>query len=322
MRASYNKRKTHYDFYQHLRTTMGTNAKDVNVKKLNPRTYKYIALNGDTESPYGLPPFLAALEPIVEQQKMKKNISFILDQLGLLGFFETLLEKPAMTENESDTQYMARLVKLLDDTKTNLSTGMKEGVMVGFKHDHEFQFHSTTQNLAGVSELYNQNEVQIANGAKTPPAFLGVSTSKSETQINIVFTKMLSQLRNLQDMLSNMLEFGYGLELMLAGYDYKQLTIKFKSSTLTDELKKQQSDEIKIRNLSKLYFDGVISMDTYADEMGYEEPDQSEPRVNPNAPTGDPSGSDDKKKKEEREKDKDKSDKKGRSKKKDQPKDK
>ena len=44
--------------------------------KLNTNTYKYYALNGDTEIPYGIPPFIAALENIATQKDMNKNIQF------------------------------------------------------------------------------------------------------------------------------------------------------------------------------------------------------------------------------------------------------
>jgi hypothetical protein len=148
------------------------------------------------------------------------------------------------------------------------------------------------------------------------PSFIGIANSKSETQIGIVFTKMLSQLSNIQLMLSSMLEFGYGLELKLAGYDFKTIKVIWNASTITDDLKAQQGKEIKIRNLSKLWVDGVISKDTYADEMGYEEPDNDNPPILPGATDETPKA----KKKEKREGDKDKSDRKVRDKNKVTPK--
>jgi hypothetical protein len=37
--------------------------------KLNPLTYRYFALNGDTEIPYGIPPYLTALSRLNTQAK-------------------------------------------------------------------------------------------------------------------------------------------------------------------------------------------------------------------------------------------------------------
>ena len=76
----------------------------------------------------------------------------------------------------------------------------------------------------------------------------------------------------------------------------------------------QQADEIKIRNHRTLYSDGIISLETYSEKMGFGLPDQKEPR----APifldkTEDPED------KKEKEKKKDTSDRKGRTKRKTQP---
>lgn len=122
---------------------------------------------------------------------------------------------------------------------------------------------------------------------------------------------MLSQLSNVQEMLSANLKFGYALELRLAGFDFKGLRVEFNPSTITDELKYQQGQEYKIRNVYNKYMFGIISIQQAADELQYDKPDQEEPR----GPL-DGSGQE----KEEREKDKDDSDRKVRDKNKPQPK--
>jgi hypothetical protein len=284
--------------------------------KLNTKTYKYYGMISDTDQPYGIPPFITALQAISTQKDMKTNINHIMKQVGLMGFLETLLDKPDQMANESDIAYQSRLETLLSLTKDNISKGMVDGILVGYQEDHQFEFHSTTKNMAGVSDVFNQNEIQIANGLKSTPSFMGVNTGKSETQISVVFTKMLSQLKNVQDILSMNLEAGYALSLQLAGYSFKGLKVEFKASTITDDLKIQQGKEIKIRNLRTLYADGVISQETYSTEMDYGMPDQKEPRT-PIDADGIQKDAIDKKK---REGDKDTSDRKGRTKDKPQPK--
>ena len=279
--------------------------------KLNSNTYRYIALNGDTDLPYGVPPFLTALNALTTQADMNQNIRYIMKQLGLLGFFETIMEKPSMNEGENEGAYAARLTKILTDTKENIVNGIGEGVVVGFKNDHEFKFNSTTKNLNGVSDLYNRNEISIANGLKSAPEFLGVGSSGSETGMNIIFTKMLSQLQNVQMLVAANLVFGYTLELRLAGFSFDSLKVEFNPSTITDELKFQQAQEYKIRNVNNKYNMGLISQETAADELGYDKPDQKEPR----API-DNSGQ----KKDDRQDQNNKSDKKIRDKAKPQPK--
>ncbi len=302
-----------YQPYQYVNSILITKK---NLIKLNPHTYKYYGLISDTDQPYGIPPFITALESISTQKDMKTNIRHIMKQVGLMGFLQTLLDKPDQDANESDDAYKSRLETLLTQTKTNISKGMIDGILVGYKEDHEFDFHSTTKNMTGVGDIFNQNEIQVANGLKSTPAFMGINTGKSETQISVVFTKMLSQLSNVQDMLSMNLEEGYALELTLAGFNFKGLKVEFKPSTITDDLKIQQGKEIKIRNLRTLYSDGIISLETYSAEMDYGLPDQKEPR----APINADGAQKDSKDREEREKDKDKSDRKGRDKGKGNPK--
>ena len=311
IRWKYNKNKNRYEPYQFVKHAQSV---EKSVIKLNPFTFRYYGLMGDTELPYGIPLYVPALKRITQQMKMDKNIDFILEQLGLLGFFEAKLEKPDQMRDESDKKYENRLNKLLLETKRNLQDGMADGVTVGFVDEHEFEFHSTTKNLSGVSEIYNQVLSQVAKGLKHPQTFLGIRSDKSETHINIIFTKMLAQLWNIQNLVKQNLEFGYSLELRLAGFKFDFLEVEFKESTITDELKSQQAREILIRNLLAEYNQGIISQETMADALGREKPDQQKPRL-----TLEP-GQDPAKKKQDREKDKDDSDRRVREKGKDQPK--
>lgn len=279
--------------------------------KLNVNTFKYFGLNGDTDIPYGIPPYLAALNSLTTQGEMDKNIRFIMKQIGLLGFTQLLMGKPGQATGESDEAYKTRLTTMLTEAKDNVLEGVKEGIVVGYNEDHEFDFNSTTKNLNGVSDLYDQNERQVANGLKMAAQFLGVGGSGAETGINIIFTKMLSQLQNVQKLIAANLQHGYSLELRLAGFRFQSLHVEFNPSTITDELKFQQAMEYKVRNVFNKYQAGVIGMQQMADELGYDKPDAKEPR----GPL-DESG----KGKEERQDQNDKSDKKTRDKKKTQPK--
>ena len=221
------------------------------------------------------------------------------------------MSKPGQATGESDDAYKTRLTTMLTEAKDNVLEGVKEGIVVGYEEDHEFDFNSTTKNLNGVGDLYDQNERQVANGLKMAAQFLGVGGSGAETGINIIFTKMLSQLQNVQKLIAANLQYGYSLELRLAGFRFQSLHVEFNPSTITDELKFQQGMEYKVRNVFNKYMAGVIGMQQMADELGYDKPDAKEPR----GPL-DESG----KQKGERQDQNDKSDKKIRDKKKTQPK--
>jgi len=274
----YNKSLQKYEPYQLIRYAYNHGDIRKAFKKLNQNTYLYIGVGSDIELPTGEPEFMAALNSITTQKTMTDNINFVVSQVGLMGFFEALLDKPDQRADENEAAYKARLESLLTETKTALGDSMRDGITVGYKDDHEFNFHSTTKDIRGLAEIFNQNEIQVANGIGTAPLFLGVD-SKSDTGTNILFTKLVSQLNSTHDILARALEFMYSLELRLAGYSFDSIIIEFDMSTVADTLKKEQANEYKIRNLHQLYADGIISLETYAHRMGEGSPDQKEPRL-------------------------------------------
>lgn len=319
IKFKYQKRTTKYKKYQYVPNRLGL-SKDLNSNliELNEFTYQYVGILGDTDSPYGVPPFLTALEDIADQKLMKKNIKHILKQLGILGYLEVTVEKPEQRADEKTSAYEARLKSYLAQTKKNVSEGFAEGTVVGYQEEHEFEFHATTKNLTGVTDLFSQTETQIANGLKSSPSFIGQKSSGTETMMGIVFTKMLSQLKSVHQILSFILSYGYLLELRLAGYDVDKVVVEFNPSTISDDLKLWQSKEIKQRVLKALLIDGIISQDQYAEAMGYEQPYSKKPLI-PYSKQG-KAPTEKAKDKQQREKSKDTSDRRVRDKNKTQPK--
>jgi len=251
----------------------------LNLVKLNPQTYKYYALNGDTEIPYGFPPYLAALERIESQGKMNTNIDFIIDQLGLMGFLHAIIGKPDQEDGEDNTKYDIRLDNLLATTKTRLNEGVKDGTVIGFKDDAEFKYNSISRGFAEALTLFKNNELQVASGLKQDATLWGRDYNTSETQITVIFIKMLSELANIQNIISTNLEFGYSLDLRLAGYTFDSLEVKFNRSTLQDDLKYQQGQEIKVRNIRDKMIMGIIDQNQAADELDYDQPAFPQPMV-------------------------------------------
>lgn len=278
IRFAFNKSAGRYDIYQNINNGIILQGKVLGHVKLNPNTFKYYGLNGDTDLPYGTPPYLAALDPLATQRFMIDNIKFIVETMGILGYLDVKIAKPDMQDNESEEAYTGRLELLLDQLKTRAAQGFRDGINVGFKDDHEFDFKSTTKGVTGVESIFNQNELQVSSGLKYDAAFSGRGAG-SETMTTILFTKMLSQLTNIHNIIIENLKFGYTLHLRLKGFKFKYLDVEFNKSTITDDLKYNQAREIKQRVLRVLYADGIISQEQYADEMGYKKPDKKEPRV-------------------------------------------
>ena len=283
---------------------------------LNEATYQYYGLVGDTESPVGIPPFLSALDDLQAQLKMLRNIGFVSDQLGIMGFLEVLMAKPDPTEGESTTGYQQRLVNLLDTAKKNVQAGVKDGIVAGYIDDHEFEFHSSTKDTEGVADIFDINQRMVSNGLFSNPAFLGGAGGGAETMITVVFTKMLSQLTDIQTYVRAIIERGFFFELTMAGFNFRKVEMEFNTSTFTDEVKLQQAREIKQRVARTEYADGLINQDEHAWAMGRDKADQKEPRV----PIDADKVAADQKAKEKKEKDDQANDRNSRAKKKAQPK--
>lgn len=247
--------------------------------KLNTQTYKYISIFNDTDEPYGIPLFMMALDSIKTQADMKVNIKHIMENAGMLGFMEVLIAKDDQRGNESVERYKRRLSNELLTAKRNLKEGMKDGIVVGFKDDHEFNLHSTTKEMGNMDKPWNMNQQSVANGLGVNSSLIGVSTANTEGGAGINLSTLLSQLKNLQTLLSNALEFLYTLELRLAGFNCKGIKIYWYPATVSDDVKIQQARQYKVQVLNALYRDGIINLLQYAQEMGYDTPDQDEPRV-------------------------------------------
>lgn len=298
--------RMYHNFLNTFKVSKKFNAMEYTLKKLNPSTYKYLALNGDEDTPYGIPPYMAALDAIKTQGDMMENIKFTMNMIGLMGYLDAKMEKPDQQDNESEADYRARLEGILEQLKARVQEGMKDGVNAGFKDDHEFDFKSTTKSTGNMEQIWQLNELQIASGIKFDSAFLGRSYNSSETSITILFTKMLSILANAQNILKENIHYGFQLSLLMAGYSFKDMRIEMNRSTISDSLKNQQGEEIKIRNNRVLYADGIISQEQYANNVGVPSADQDEPRV----PIDGDKVTDDKIAKENRKDDKGKSQKK------------
>lgn len=258
------------------------NNKDMYIK-LNNKTYKYVSVFNDTDEPYGIPPFMASLDSLKTQSDMKINIKHIMENAGLLGFMEALMLKPDIRAGESLPTYKARLDHELRKMKRHLKDGMKDGLVVGYKDDHEFKLNSTTKDMSNLDKPWTLNQQSVANGLGVSGSLIGVSgsTYNSEGGAGINLSTLISQLKNLQNALSYLLKFIYSLELQLAGFNCKGINIVWLPATVSDDVKIQQARQYKVAICNSLYRDGIISQLQYAQEMGYDTPDLDEPRVSP-----------------------------------------
>lgn len=276
-----------YQPYQKNLFKLGQNGTKDDYIKLNPDTYFYIGMFNDTDEPYGIPPFMTALDSLKGQADMRTNFKHIIELVGMVGFIEALMEKPDRNASESQRAYEARLSRTLREMKRNIKDSLRDGVVTGYKDDHEFKLNATAKELGNLNIPWQMNQQSVANGLGVNGSIIGLGQSGTEGGQGITLSKLISQLKNIQILLSFALVKIYSLELLLAGYNNKGMKVTWGTSTISDEVKVQQARQYKIQNLDLLYAAGIISQEEYAWEMGYESPAEKEPRV-PLEQTADP----------------------------------
>lgn len=282
IRFAYNGGTDVYEPYQKLSNHMiGMRKDSVNgLVKLNVSTYKYYAVRRFNESPYAIPPFLAALESIAVEKDMLDNFKHVVKKMGVLGFLQVLVKAPLKTQDMDDTAYKAKAQEQLTMAGAEIDKGLKKGYVIGFEGMHNFEMQSTTGNVTGAVDLMKQNTEMKMAGLKQDPLMLGRNYSTSETVGRVILAKLSAQLQNYQMLIDSFLGEVMYLHLILKGYKgLEYVKVESRKPLLADESKEQDAFSKKIDNYDKLYKQGVISQLDRAQALGFDNPDQEEPRA-------------------------------------------
>ncbi len=273
-----NENDTYLPFQQ---LTQGVMLDGTNLIQLNTATYSYSAMRRFGEKPYGIPPFLSALESIQISRDMLTNLKSVIKRLGVLGFLEVLVNAPKKaTQNESDDAYYKRTEKYLSKVVPQIEKGLNAGYVTGFKGMHEFKMHGISGgNVNGARDMVEMNDVKLMAGLKQDPLMFGRNFSTTETLGRVILAKMTTQISNYQQIVENFLEKAFLLHLQLAGYKIENIEIKFDPAMIGDKQREQDTFTKKIENAGALYNSGIISQQQRAVMLGYEKPDQEEPRI-------------------------------------------
>ncbi len=238
--------------------------------ELNPLTYSYMPMQRTDSSPYGIPPFYAALKNLEMQLAGLENIFSILRKQGLVGFLDVALEAPEQKPGESDESYKARLVKRLGDYAAAYAANMAKGVAVHYK-DQEIKHNSISPGAAaGAKVLWEINEQQIFSALDIPPSMCGRSYSTTETYAEVDFERLVTKLTNARRMIKRFLEKGYELDLLLRGME-ANVTVTFNQNSGFMALEKAQAEGENIDNVISKRDAGFIDDDEAARELGYEQ---------------------------------------------------
>jgi hypothetical protein len=97
--------------------------------ELNELTFHYYAFDAAPQSPYGTPPFLAALGGIAIQQDMVANMSQIVKKIGLLGIIDVIVKQlpPEPGESPRSTSPCCRLPGSLRRRRTGHGSRWRHG---------------------------------------------------------------------------------------------------------------------------------------------------------------------------------------------------
>lgn len=250
---------------------------DAGLIPLNILTFQYCPLQVLDNSPYAVPPILSALESIVIQRDIIKNLRFISKKMGLLGFVNFLIKAPKQIPGESSEKYVGRCQTFLDQQAERMKHNYRDGIAVGFMDAFTVEHHSITGSAQGAKELFEMNEQQVFSGLKADPALHGRTYSTTETYAGVVYEKMLSIITNYQRTVKAVLEYGYRLHLRLQGLDYKDLWVEFEPSQSLNAERDEQTYGAKLTNLKLLYDQGIIDQNQFAQEAGYDAPAEQEP---------------------------------------------
>lgn len=251
--------------------------------KLNPAQYKYIPLVKSNSSPYGIPPFIAALMSEDIQSDMMVNFKAIVRRLGAFGFLSVYLQRPEIEvlkrddkgktiALESPEQYKQRLIDLLNSQRAKVMEGFSTGVVLGFKGDTEFKIDGNSTNASNASDMFGLVDTSLAAGLKQDPSLLGRNRTVTETFGRVILQLLETQVQTMQQLVAEFLSHARLMELQMAGFKVNEVITTFAPPLKGDAIKAEQERQLRIANAEKLYLQGIISQTQFAQELGYDSP--------------------------------------------------
>ena len=236
--------------------------------ELNTFTYYYSPLLQRRNSPYAIPPTIAALSPLVNQLFMNENVRYIVKKLGLLGLIHAILSTPPRKPQETEEQYLSRLKTYLSDVATDLTKNYRDGVMITYD-EIALKHFEVTGNITGVKDLFQLNEEQIASGLNTDPAMLGRSYSTTETYAGVVYSKLTKEIENAQRIIKRGAEKIYLLDLLLARIPVSDVNIDFQPGAKLNPKEDAEIENLHSKDVTDQYFSGIITLDEAREELEY-----------------------------------------------------
>lgn len=254
-----------------------------NFVKLNEVTFHYYAFNAFPGSPYGVPPFLAALPHISTQQDMLFNMAQVVKKVGMLGVVDIVVEQLNMMPGETPEGFRSRAVAYLEEYATAMEQMMSQGGIAHFD-DATVNAKSISGNAAGASAIFKQNEELLFSGLKSMPSVQGRSYSTTETYAGVAYDIIIRNTGRYQSAVKAMMESGFWLMSALWGENPKTIQLNFKPNKTLHRLEEAKAENMEILNNAMLWVLGMLDQQGVAHRMGFNEVATELGK----APTGDP----------------------------------
>ncbi len=227
-------------------------------------------LQSDEDSPYGIPPYLSALNSILIQIDSMDNVKNIIKKFGLLGFLSATKKIPIQDAGKTETEHRNSLEEKLKKFAKNFSQNFKSGIAVSYD-DVSYDYKSFGSDSArGAKDILQEVEQQIASGLDIDPALLGRTYSTTETYAGVVYASFLASLGNIRRIVKRFLERGYYLHLVMAGYPVSSVKVTFNKDRGMNPKEELEAEEVKVRTVLTKYQAGIIDADVAARELGYD----------------------------------------------------
>ncbi|HYE74107.1 MAG TPA: hypothetical protein VEF04_12290, partial [Blastocatellia bacterium] len=250
--------------------SLGTGRSSLGLVPLNAETYRYYAMQVLGNVPYAKPPATAALEDITgPMADGKENLKRVIQKYGLVGFAAMQVSAKPQKPNESDEEYHTRMRGYLARVLSSVQGSFSQGLL-GMFRDQKLEFENVTGNAQGLKDVWEIIEAQAFNGTAMQPAFFGRVHSTTETFADVVYALLDAQATNFRRPAKRRMERTYTLDLMMGGYQFNGVSVKFNRTPSRNALRDAQAEQTKVKTVIEKAKNGIISPDQAAQELGYD----------------------------------------------------
>lgn len=235
--------------------------------KLNPYTYIYKPLLTLDGSPYGIPPFLAALSIVETQEEILAELKNLAKKIGLLGFVDIKIPTPPRLSGETETEYRKRLQEVLREEAKRVEENIQKGIVIHYDTSEVKYERIETSDLG--KGVIDQIELWILSAVRLQPSLLGRTTGSTETWAVVAYQQFTRQLRNMQQLVGDALEYFISLHLTLGGFEFKKVKVSFEQPPELNPKLNEEAQKLKAERVLSLYQAGLISYEEARRELGY-----------------------------------------------------